>query len=325
MIDISVVIPTCNRPDRLLGLLGHLGRSRLAPSEVIVVDSSDCPVSPGDLAPFRYELRYLRSEKSVCAQRNYGIREAANSWIFLCDDDIDLPPDYLNRLAEHVTDHPEAGAVSGLVLEEVNGRWISQHPVASSLALAWSRMFQLGLWGEIHCDGRLGGRLASYYRSRGNHLSSAGWPVLVDFAGPFFRTPVYALGASLVRKDWLQRSPFDEHLDRHGYGDNYGVAIGFPSEGIHVLTTATVRHRKEGAGRQPRSVAYEKRVLALDRFLASERGRTAGSRAWLIWSLLGNAVLHAWAGQYGMSRAGLKALSAIVARRNPYLGDGETQ
>jgi hypothetical protein len=42
-----------------------------------------------------------------------------------------------------------------------------------------------------------------------------------------------------VRRQWLIRSPFDEVLDPHGIGDNYGVAFGFPSK-IHVLNSAWV-------------------------------------------------------------------------------------
>jgi hypothetical protein len=63
---------------------------------------------------------------------------------------------------------------------------------------------------------------------KGNHISKAGWPVISDFSGDYFKTPLYSLGASLVRRDWLLRSPFDEVLDRHGIGEHYGVIAGFP-------------------------------------------------------------------------------------------------
>jgi glycosyltransferase involved in cell wall biosynthesis len=324
MVDISVVIPTCNRPARLLSLLADLGRSTLVPREVLIVDASDQPLPAAELAPSGGRVRALRSEKSVCTQRNRGIRAAAGDWIFLCDDDIQVPPDYLASLAAHIDAHPAAGAVSGLVLEQVGGRWIGQHPTTSPLALLWSRVFQLGLWGEIRCRGLIGDLLAAHYRSRGNHISSAGWPVLTDFSGPFFRTPVYALGAALVRREWLLRSPFDERLDRRGYGDNYGVAIGFPAEGIHVVTSATVRHHKEPADRPPPEVAYAARVLALDLFLASARGQALASRRRLAWSLVGHTLLHAAARNRAMCQARLATLSAIVSRRNPYLTGAAT-
>jgi glycosyltransferase involved in cell wall biosynthesis len=320
MIDISVVIPTCNRPRRLLSLLADLQASAIRPREVIVVDASDQPLSPDQLAPFAANLQYVEAPKSVCAQRNRGIAQASGSWIFLCDDDIRVPPDYLSALAAHIQSHPEAGAVSGLVLEQVGGRWVGQHPVRSAATLLWCRVFQLGLWGEIHCEGPLGGWLAAHYRRRGNHISSAGWPVLTDFRAPFFRTPVYALGAALVRRDWLLASPYDERLDRRGYGDNYGVAIGFPPEGIHVVTSATVRHERDPVDRPAAAVSYAKRTLALDLFLSSPRGRARASRRWLAWSLVGNTLWHAARRNPQMCRASLQTLSAVVLRRNPYLG-----
>jgi len=318
LIDISVVIPTCDRPARLLSLLADLRRSTVRPREVIVVDASDTPIPPPQLAPFAGDLRVLRSPKSVCAQRNRGIAEASGSWIFLCDDDIHVPPDYLSVLAAHIAAHPEAGAVSGLVLEQVAGAWTGQHPVRSAATLLWCRVFQLGLWGEIHCEGPLGDRLAAHYRRRGNHISSAGWPVLTDFRAPYFRTPIYALGAALVRRDWLLASPYDERLDPRGYGDNYGVAIGFPPEGIHVVTGAAVQHDKEAAHRPPPAFSYLRRTLALDLFLSSPRGRALASRRWLAWSLLGNSLWHAARRNADMCRASLTALSAIVRDRNPY-------
>jgi glycosyltransferase involved in cell wall biosynthesis len=318
MIDISVVIPTCNRRDWVLRRLDDLDRSLLRPREVLVVDSSDRPLSDGDVARFGGWVRCLTSNRSVCIQRNRGIREASGAWIFLCDDDVEVPPDYLTRLAAHLTEHPAAGAASGLFLEHASGQWVEQFPIRSVPWLLWVRLFHLGVWGEIHCRGPLGDLLARHYRRRGNHISSAGWPVLTDFGAPFFRTPVYSLGAALVRKDWLLRSPFDEGLDRHGYGDNFGVAIGFPAEGIHVLTGAFVRHHKAAADRPARVSAYSKRILAIDRFIASRPELAHVRRAALLWSLFGNALYQGGRGDFELCWSTIKTFSSILAGQNPY-------
>jgi glycosyltransferase involved in cell wall biosynthesis len=307
----------------LLSLLGDLEHSRHRPLEILVVDSSDGPLSPADLAPFGERVRYFESPKSVCAQRNRGIREARGSWIFLCDDDVEVPADYLDKLTAHVATHPEVGAVSGLFLERVAGRWVGQFPVTSPAWLCWVRVFQLGLWGEIRCDGVLGNRLARHFRRRGNHISRAGWPVLTDFREPFFRTPVYSLGAALVRKEWLVRSPFDERLDRHGYGDNFGVAIGFPAEGIHVLTGAFVHHHRAETERPAATISYSKRILALDRFIATRSELQGVHRGWLLWSLLGNALYQAGTRNLEMCWSSLQTLAMVFAGRNPYRA-GET-
>jgi glycosyltransferase involved in cell wall biosynthesis len=320
MSDISVVIPTCNRRERLLSLLENLNDSTQPLLEVLVVDSSDVPLPTAELARFgNLRIQYLASPKSVCAQRNRGIREARGSWIFLCDDDVEVPSDYLGKLTAHVAGHPEAGAVSGLFLEWASGQWVDQFPVTSLWGLLWRRVFHLGIWGEIRSRGTLSDLVSAHYRRRGNHISRAGWPVITDFSRPYFRTPVYTLGAALVRKEWLTRSPFDERLDRHGYGDNYGVAIGFPAEGIHILTEAFVRHHKEQAARPRPSIGYAKRVLALDLFLGSPKVPAGVSRGWLAWSLIGNTLFHAAIVNPEMCWASLKTFSLVVSRRNPYL------
>ena len=108
--QISVVIPTCNRKARLLSLLQNPERSSYPLQEVIIVDSGDDRLTSAEYAAFKtLNVRYVSSEKSVCIQRNTGIRMAQSPWIFLCDDDIEIPADYLEKLTLHTGRHFEAG------------------------------------------------------------------------------------------------------------------------------------------------------------------------------------------------------------------------
>jgi glycosyltransferase involved in cell wall biosynthesis len=313
MIEISVVIPTCNRRERVVGLLNDLAKSIQPLKEIIVVDSSDDAIEK-DLTtvPSPYGLRYLRSKKSVCAQRNRGISSAEGNWIFLCDDDIEVPADYLVKLAKHAHEHPEAGAVTGLIRQREGGEWVDQYPLTSSVEFLWRHIFQLGIWGEIRCRGLAVDWLIEGYRKRGNHLSKAGWPVVTEVKGEYFRTPVYGLGASLVRRDWLLRSPYDEALDAHGLGDNYGVSVGFPHEGIHVVNGAFVYHHQEKINRLPEATAYARRLRALDYFIRSRKELAAVGRGWFFWSLVGAAVLHGASGNLEVSAATIATLVGLL-------------
>jgi glycosyltransferase involved in cell wall biosynthesis len=317
--EISVVIPTCDRPDRLRALLGNLNRSSHPLREVLVIDSSDERLGPDSFAGFdRLGVVYLSARRSVCVQRNAGIRLASAPWVFLCDDDMEVPPDYLTRLAAHVASHPACGAVSGLFLEKQGGGWSGQFPETSSLVVAWKFLFEMGMWGPIRGRGPLTRAIAGRCRARGNHIARSGWPVITEMEGAFFRTPVYTLGAALVRRDWLLASPFDESLDSHGLGDNYGVAIGFPPEGIHVLNEAPVYHHRAEANRIADGVAQERRMLALDYFIQTRRELGDARTAHLLWSLIGTAILHAASGNGTVSRAMLRAFARVVTGRNPY-------
>lgn len=322
MLDISVVIPTCNRRAHVLARLGMLARSTHPLREVLVVDSSDEKLTAADVegfAPLR--IRVIEAPRSVCVQRNLGITAATSPWIFLCDDDIDVQPDYLSLLSAHIQSHPEAGAVSGLVLENGESGWQSQFPERSDLALLWKYLFQLGVWGELRPRGPLGRMVTARYRSAGNRVAKSGWPVIVEMDGPFFRAPVYGLGAALVKRAWLRESPYDEKLDSHGQGDNYGVAIGFPSEGIHVVAGAQVHHQKVRENRLAADAAVERRLLALHYFIRTRQPLVArGVRtSWFIWSLLGAATLHGAAGHGATARAFGRAFWQVVRGRNPYL------
>jgi glycosyltransferase involved in cell wall biosynthesis len=319
--QISVVIPTCNRKPQLLNLLQSLNRSAYPLLEVIIIDSGEERLVQADFAVFtNLAILYLSSEKSVCIQRNKGIQQAKGGWIFLCDDDIELPPDYLVKLAAHIQKYPEAGAVSGQWLQKENEGWQASWPETSTLSLLRKYIFQLSIWGEITCAPNNGviRKLKRYYARKGNHVSRAGWPVITQMSGEYFITPVYTLGASLVKREWLLHSPYDEVLDRYGIGDNYGVAVDFPRQGIHIVNEAYVYHYQEPANRLKKSLQYYRRALAIDYFARTKSRLRHVSRFWILWSLFGNLLNFIWARNGIMIRASLKAMAKIIFNNNPY-------
>jgi glycosyltransferase involved in cell wall biosynthesis len=265
-------------------------------------------------------IQYLRSERSVCIQRNVGIQQAVSDWVLLCDDDIEISADYLQKLALYITANPEAGAVSGLWLQKEGGKWKATYPENSAIQLLWKYVFKLGIWGEIDISSKnwIIKKIKLYYQKKGNHISKAGWPVVTDFSGDHFITPVYSLGASLVKKEWLLRSPFAEVLDPHGMGDNYGVAIDFP-RGIHVLKHTVVYHHSDPINRLIKPIQYYRRVLALDYFIEAKKNLVGVKRIWLLWSLKGNLLSFILSGNRKMLRPSFKAIWKIATGQNPYL------
>lgn len=319
MIRISAVIPTCDRRESLRALLKSLAASRYPLTEILIVDAGTPALQPDDVdTAGSVPLRLVRAARSVSVQRNLGIREAASPWIFLVDDDMHVPPDYLQQLATYLQTHPDAGAVSGTVLQPEDGTWRATYPVRSSGELLYRFCFGLGIWGELSLSrpGRLSRRILAYYRRRGNHISRSGWPVLTDFSGACFRTPLYGLGASVVRRQWLTQSPFDEVLDSHGIGDHYGVAAGFPGP-VHVLTDAPVYHHQSSLNRPAKSRAYYLRIAALDYFRRQPPLHFV-RKTRLLWSLGGNLFLFVYAGEYALVRASLRLIAMILLGSNPY-------
>jgi glycosyltransferase involved in cell wall biosynthesis len=320
-LPVTAVIPTCNRRAALLVLLDSLNHGSLIPSEVIIVDSGDDGLSLEEFGGFTHlSILYVRSEKSVCIQRNTGIKMAGNPWIFLCDDDIEVPPDYLEKLMGYIAVHPEIGALSGLFLQKEMNVWTAQYPLRSARLLVWKFIFQQSIWGQIDIEAShpLIKKIKEYYRLKGNHISKAGWPVLTQFSGDSFTTPLYSLGAALVRKEWLLSSPFDEVLDRHGMGDNYGVITNLPVSGITVLTHAFVYHHKEPDHRLKRPLQYFRRVLALDYFISTHKDSRYVRKFWLLWSLMGNLLSFIRDRDKMMMRPAIRTMLLIATGRNPY-------
>lgn len=326
---LSVVVPTRNRPDSLHRLLGTLARQDLPPDEVIVVDSSDAGEGPGELAGRHPSLtiRHLTSEPSVCVQRNIGVREARGRYVFLCDDDMEVPADYVSRLVAHLDAHPDVAAVSGIVVDRSPaGDDRTEFPVSSLGDLSFRFLFQLPIWGGI--DGiRTGipGKLPyaflrRYYARRGNGLSAAGWPVITSFGAPSFRTRVWSLGASIIRRDVLGQSPYDEVLDKYGIGDNYDLSLKLPgARPIVVLTEARVYHHKAAENRLASSLASYRRTLALHYFLVKHPSFSRWNRLLFQWSLVGKA-LQAWrARDPDRTLAARRILRLVVTGRNPYV------
>ncbi|MBL7738081.1 MAG: glycosyltransferase family 2 protein [Chitinophagaceae bacterium] len=319
--QISVVIPTCNRKARLLSLLHCLDRSSYPLYEVIIVDSGDDRLLPSEYSLFRnLSIHYLSAERSVCIQRNKGVRAAESPWIFLCDDDIEIGNDYLQSLVDHLQVFSETGAVSGSWMEKVKGIWSATYPVTSAGALLWKYIFGLGIWGPIHCRNSnfVIKRLWKYYTKKGNHISGAGWPVNTDLMGEYAECPVYSLGASLVKKEWLTGSPFEEVLDRHGIGDNYGVITGFPVPVVQVVRKAVVYHHKEDGNRLQSPLQYYRRVLALDHFRRIRPSLSHVKKYRLVWSLTGNFLAFSLSGNLVMCKATLRLMWKITVNNNPY-------
>lgn len=327
--NISAVIPTRNRPESLRRTLVSLAAQAHPLKEVLIIDAGDRPLDAGALRREFPALNiiHLTAEPSVCRQRNTGIREASSPYIFLCDDDIELPREYVAALAAYLQAQPQAGAVSGLVAETApQGQLAFQFPLPSFGQLLWNFLFQLTVWGEVSRVSAPAGAawflrlIRKFYAARGNTFTLAGWPLLSRFDSPAFHTAVYGLGAGIIRRDWLLQSLYDEILDPHGIGDNYGVALGFPGKTpITVLTGAVALHHKSGENRLPGALAYFRRLLALHYFMVKSPRFSRINRLFLGWSLVGNLLSQLLRGETSLARATLAALKYILSGRNPYL------
>ena len=297
------------------------------PAEVIVVDASDEGFYDAKALANEFQtlpLILLSSAPSVCIQRNKGIEAAKSDWIFLCDDDIELPKDHFQHLANHVAKHPGCGAVAGKLRQLESGVSGRPIPTPKILHCTVSVRFQLSVWGPI--DGVKTNPftrpvltwMKEWYQKRGNRESLAGWPLITQWQRPCFTTRFYSLGADLIRRDLLLSSPYDPVLDPGGIGDNYGVALGLPN-GIDVIDSTYVLHHREQDNRVNRKIAYYRRILAMHYFVRARFRNATITTLWLCWSIIGLSLLQLCRFDVSMLKLSLKAFFKIVTGRNPYV------
>ena len=120
--EISVVIPTHQRAERLSILLNRLRSQRLNADlfEVIVVD--DCSTDDTedvfhDLAPslpFRARLARTPSQQGPAGARNQGWRMAAAPLLAFIDDDVNPAPGWLEAGLAALLSQPGVGVLQGL-------------------------------------------------------------------------------------------------------------------------------------------------------------------------------------------------------------------
>ena len=129
--NFSVIIATYQRPDLIGDCLDALGRQRLSPLEIIVVDQSPDSRTrdivqgrPAGPAP----ITYLHSDRAgLSLARNIGVRASRGSLVAFTDDDALAEPGWLEALAAaFASTNPRAGLVGGRILplwEKPKPRW----------------------------------------------------------------------------------------------------------------------------------------------------------------------------------------------------------
>ena len=106
--NISVIIPTWNRVDRLANALQSVFAQSRPPAEVIVVDDGSTDDTRRLVHSQFRDARYIyQQNKGVSSARNTGIQAASGDWIALLDSDDRWQPDKLEQQCEHLRARPD--------------------------------------------------------------------------------------------------------------------------------------------------------------------------------------------------------------------------
>mgnify|MGYP001627764168 CR=1 FL=1 len=122
---VSYIIPTMFRQDYTLQLLEDLKNQSYQPTQVIVVDATPKESRNLDLYnkekyPFDVQF-YWQETKGSCRARNEAIERCNGDYIIFGDDDIRIPPDFIENHLQLLQTY-NAGACNGLDIRADNER-----------------------------------------------------------------------------------------------------------------------------------------------------------------------------------------------------------
>jgi glycosyltransferase involved in cell wall biosynthesis len=119
----TVVVPTRGRAAYLEVTLDSLRRQRTRTAhEHLVVDDGATDATPEVAQRFGARLVRHGEQRSLNAARNSGIRAAAADLIAFVDDDVLVPPGWVDAVVEGAARHPDAEAFGGPIRARFEGR-----------------------------------------------------------------------------------------------------------------------------------------------------------------------------------------------------------
>ncbi len=221
-----------------------LAQTRL-PEAMVVVDSSDPPL---ELDPRLQraarrsgcELRLLRAEPSITAQRNRGVDHVSTPVLLMLDDDVVLAPEYMEVILRRWewTGLEAFAAVVGM-LRLAPG----QKPMSpTELLVRKALMLHEQVYGGSHTTIKRSGK-----------VRLAHWPDREVFV------PVFSNLAVAYRTELLRKHRFDERFSGYVLGEDYDLTARLAQEAPILHTPATwFIHDHAPGGRPEEELWYRK-------------------------------------------------------------------
>lgn len=271
-LDVSVIIPTRNRPDELRVVLNCILNQTRYPKEVIVVDDSDgsrtenlINENADSFLTKRVVLNYVRNtkERSLTAARNLGTGIAKSEIVLFFDDDVILNSNYIEEILNVYKRHVDAVGVQGYV--KING--------SSSLTNAISRVFYL------------------------SHHAKDTWEILPSgeeiFPAPLSKIincPRLSGANQSYRRFVFQCFSFDEALKGYGFGEDMDFSFRVFKKyrnGLYVTPYARLVHKESTNSRLPKKSRTCMKTVYNLYFFYKHIPQTFLNKAIFIWSKIG--------------------------------------
>lgn len=196
--EVCFIVPTLKRPRFLSQCLSSLTAQTLQPRRVLVGIRPDDAESLALVERQASDLHVQAVEArgvGVVGSMSSCLEATKEEFVALVDDDVELPPHWLETMLRHLKCHPDVLGVSGRDL-------LQDHP---AMRREEKRLMNVG-------------RLHWYGRITGNHHRGAGAPR---------RVHILRGSNCLFRGDFLREVGFEAELRGKGAQVNWELALGF--------------------------------------------------------------------------------------------------
>ena len=223
MPNVSFIVPTLRRPEFLRRCLLSIASQTTQPTEVLVGIRSDDAESEPVLAGLADRIPIMAVDAKGCGvvgSMSSCLAHATGDFIALVDDDVELPPKWLETMLGHLTANPDVLGAAGRDLLQDKPEFRSKE----------SRTLDVG---TIHWYGKV----------TGNHHRGMGQPRRVD---------VLRGSNCLFRGDFLREVGFEQHLRGQGAQVHWELALAlharrekrplFYDPGVEVIHHVAPRH-----------------------------------------------------------------------------------
>lgn len=105
---VTAVIPTWNRRDLLEAVLADLLAQTLPAQRIVVVDNGSADDSAEVARRYGADVISWPENRGFAQAVNAGIQAATTDWVLILNNDVGLPPDWLETMLASASRHPDA-------------------------------------------------------------------------------------------------------------------------------------------------------------------------------------------------------------------------
>lgn len=260
--NLALIICTYQRAKALTKLLVSVEKQSRRPEQILIVDASEDAMTEEVCAENKWKnLQYFKvsaKDRGLTRQRNFGVAKTGNQTdiIAFLDDDIELEPDYFDKILEVYERFPEALGVGGYISNEIVWK--------KGLAPDQTYFFYDGYYRKDGSRFLLRKKLGLEPNRPPAHLPDFSHGRSVSFlppSGKIYEVEQFMGGVASYKTEVFQQQEFSEYFEGYGLYEDADFTLRLSKLGkLYVHTGACVAHHHEASGR-PDHYKYGKMVV----------------------------------------------------------------